>query len=392
MKNMVWRAGIVIAGILALAFVQARPASAVPAAQDDDPVAHGEYLVSIIGCVDCHSPRDPTTFQIVAGMEFSGGGVFDLGPAGIVLSRNITSDVETGIGGWTDQEIKDAITRGISKREGPDGKQIRLVPVMPYLSFNNMSDEDLDAIVAYIRTLPPVKNDIGPSTQVIPVAQLPPIAERKTGVVAPDPSDTEARGVYLMTAITLCSDCHTPVDPETLAPLIPEKYLAGGNPFEGPWGVVYGGNLTPDEKTGIGTWSEDDIKKVLTTGIRPDGTQVFLMPWFLYANLTPEDLDAVVGFLKALPPIDNEVPAAAFNPEFFAPPETEAPTEAVTEAATEAATKAAVETEAATEEVTATPAAAAATDSTTLYVIGAVVVIVVVVVAYFAMRRPSTPG
>src|SRR6185436_15941498 len=116
----------------------------------------GEYLTSVIGCSDCHSPIDPKTFQPVEEMRWAGGQVFPLDPTGalVVVSKNLTSDKATGIGDWTDEEIKTAITTGIAR----DG--LHLFPIMPYGYFNNMADADLDAIVAYLRTIPPINNSI----------------------------------------------------------------------------------------------------------------------------------------------------------------------------------------------------------------------------------------
>jgi hypothetical protein len=114
-----------------------------------------------------------------------------------------------------------------------------------------------------------------------------------------------------------CTDCHTPVDPNTGAPVI-EKYLAGRQPYEGPWGIVYGGNITPDEETGIGTWTEEEIKRAVVSGIGKDGRRLILMPWYSYTALTAEDADAVAYYLKnVLPAVNNQVPTASLNEGFM---------------------------------------------------------------------------
>jgi hypothetical protein len=114
-----------------------------------------------------------------------------------------------------------------------------------------------------------------------------------------------------------CTDCHTPVDPATGAPII-EKYLGGRQPYEGPWGIVYGGNITPDKETGIGAWTEEEIKRALVSGIGKDGRRLILMPWYSYTALTSEDADAVVYYLKnELPAVNNQVPAASLNDGFM---------------------------------------------------------------------------
>lgn len=301
-------------------------ARADESAQQDSPVARGEYLATIAGCTSCHTPdraefQNPQTltFEQISTIAFdghqavdsakllAGGRAFDLGPAGVVFSRNITPDEETGIGSWTDEQIKLAIRTGASA----DGSV--LFPVMPYHVYNGMADEDLNAIVAYLRSVPAVKNEVPQrtvSTEGISVLPY------KDGIVAPDPLDLSARGAYLVNNIMGCTDCHTPVDPNTGAPQM-DKYLAGRQPYEGPWGIVYGGNITPHEETGIGSWSEAELKRALLTGVGKDGRRLILMPWYAYSALNPQDTEAVIHYLKNdLPAVNNAIPAASLNPDF----------------------------------------------------------------------------
>lgn len=299
--------------------------SASTPSQFDDPIKQGEYLTKIAGCEICHTPYKseyndlpnlaPEDIQVLSINEhdaldtdrlLAGGRVFDLGPLGFVMSRNLTPDPETGLGEWTDEEIKTAIRTGVSR----DGRQ--LFPLMPYRVYNQMAEADLDAIVAYLRSLKPIENLIPVTDFGLPPFGLP-IPEEP--IVAPDPEDTEARGKYLMTSVLPCTDCHTPLDETTGLPIM-EMYFAGGQPYEGPWGIVYGSNITPDEKTGIGEWSDDDLTRVLVSGVRIDGRRVILMPWQDYANLTAPDVEAVISFLRSVEPIENEVPKAALQPGF----------------------------------------------------------------------------
>ena len=293
--------GVLIAGLVS-------PAKAGPPGQFTDPVEQGKYLTTIAGCIGCHTPFTPEGIPDET-RQFAGGQEFDLGPLGKLYSRNLTSDKETGLGDWTDEEIKLAIRAGVTR----DGRH--LFPLMPYVIFSNMAEADLDAIVAFLRTLPPVSNKFEP-VQILPPAALPQLPIR-TDIVAPDPANTAERGRYLLTAVIACTDCHTPVDPQTGAPVF-DKYLAGGQPFEGPWGIVYGGNITPDENTGIGKWSDEDIKRILQQGVRPDGRQVVLMPWQEYTVLTEADLNAVVHYLRNdVKAVNIQVPAAALNEGFI---------------------------------------------------------------------------
>ncbi len=298
---------IAVAGAVVLAAaVLAAPASATPAAQGD--VEHGKYLATIAGCGGCHTPLTAAGVPDET-RAYGGGQEFNLGPLGVVVSSNLSSDKETGLGDWTDEEIKLAIRSG--KR--PDGSQ--MFPVMPYTAYNGMAEADLDSIVTFLRTLPAINNKVE-FKQVLPTEALPQLPLR-TGIVAPDPANTAERGRYLLTAVIACTDCHTPLDPETGAPIIPDKYFAGGQPYEGPWGIVYSANITPDEETGIGAWTDDEIKRVFREGVRKDGRKVVLMPWQEFSVLTDPDLNAVVNFLRHdLPPVNNTVPAPNLNPGF----------------------------------------------------------------------------
>lgn len=288
-------------------------------------VALGKYLASVTGCVGCHTPLQ-TQFQDVTNMAINdrvtlslsardaldqtkllaGGQVFNLGPAGVLLTPNLTPDAETGIGKWTDLEVKDAIRTGQSKISNRTQHGI-----MPYSRYNNMADSDLDAIVAYLRTVPSVKNSVPANTVKLEAKPLP----VKTGLVSPAPSDTAARGKYLMTSMLSCTGCHTPTDKTTGKP-IAEKTQAGGQPFEGQWGIVYSANITPHE-TGLGSWTDADIRRVLSSGVRKDGRRLVLMIWQDVANMTDDDAKAAVHFLrKEVPPVENIAPLAALKPEY----------------------------------------------------------------------------
>jgi mono/diheme cytochrome c family protein len=116
------------------------------------------------------------------------------------------------------------------------------------------------------------------------------------------------RGKYLV-SIAGCNDCHTPgyfFGKPDMA-----RYLGGSDVgFQMPGlGVFYAPNLTPDKETGLGGWTAEEIRTALQTGVRPDGRLLApIMPWHAFANLTPEDVAAVVAFLQSLPPVKNKVP------------------------------------------------------------------------------------
>lgn len=297
----------VVVGLAALlAVVIALPADAKTAAQQSDPVAHGKYLATIAGCGGCHTPlkADGTPDE---SKPYAGGYEFDLGPLGKIHTSNLTSDKDTGLGNWTDAQIKVALQTGVT----PSGGQ--LFPIMPYTYYNSMADSDLNDIIAYLRTLPAVSNKIE-FKQVVPPEALPHLTPR-TDIVAPASTDTEARGKYLFNSVIACSDCHTPLDAQGKADLT--KYLAGGQPYEGPWGIVYSANLTPDQETGIGKWKDEDIARVFHQGVLPDGRNVVLMPWQDFQTITDDDLKAMTYYLRNdVKPVNNAVPANALNPQF----------------------------------------------------------------------------
>jgi len=124
------------------------------AADGANPVERGRYLTRALGCGTCHTPYDARG-HLSEELAYAGGVKWSLGPYGFVYSANLTSDKETGLGNWTDEEIRRAITRGIRK----DGGRTLPFP-MPWTSTANLSEPDLSAIIAYLRTLPPIANKV----------------------------------------------------------------------------------------------------------------------------------------------------------------------------------------------------------------------------------------
>ena len=279
------------AGSLAVGFLLSGLAFAAPAAAETL-VERGAYLMKgIVACGNCHTmPGGP-----MAARELSGGQKFE-DAAFTVFAPNITPDRATGIGAWTDDQIVAAIRDG----KKPDGSLVR--PPMPIPFYRSMSDRDARAIVAYLRTVAPTKNAV-PKKAVyrmpLPPSYGPPVAN------VPDVPKTDkvAYGRYLA-YIGHCLECHTPLGPKgrDLA-----RAGAGGDAFEGPWGVSVAANITPDAETGIGTWSDADIKRAVTTGTRPDGTKLKPpMGFAYYKNIADDDLDALVAFLRSLKPIGSK--------------------------------------------------------------------------------------
>ncbi len=231
-----------------------------PHASAETLLERGTYLMqSVVACGNCHTPKGPT--GDIPGMELAGMAPFEKNPAFDANSPNITQDKETGIGNWTDAQIIASIREG--KR--PDGTIIG--PPMPIGLYRDMSDWDIQAIVAYLRSVKPIKNEIPKSVYRIPLppAYGPPVVSLPE--VSPD--DRVAFGAYLAGPAGHCVECHSPLTPK--GPDRANNLGAGGFEFHGPWGVSVSSNITP---TGLADRSYVDIRQMITPGTRPDGSKM----------------------------------------------------------------------------------------------------------------------
>ncbi len=262
------------------------------AAKAETPLERGTYLMhSIVACGNCHTPKGPSG-RAIADQELSGGVEFDA-PVFHAVTPNITPDKESGIGKWTDDQIVNAIRNG--KR--PDGTTIG--PPMPIGFYRGMSDTDVQAIVAYLRSVKPISNKLEKSTYKIPL----PVAYGPTVMKVPDVPRTDkvAYGKYLATGLGHCMDCHTP---QVNGRSDMTRMGAGGNQFESPiGGIIMSANLTPGNPNGIAGWTDDQLKTAITTGMRPDRPLVRLMAFDWYKNMSKDDLDDLVAFLRSLKPV-----------------------------------------------------------------------------------------
>ena len=278
-------------------------ATALPATAEDQEalVKRGAYLVNgPLACASCHTPRAPD-FSFLPGMDFAGG--FKLvDPAFVVYSANITPDKETGIGTWSDDQIITAI------REGKDKEGKIIFPPMPVPTYNNMSNDDAKAVVAYLRTLKPIHNEVPESKWIVPQQAMPPAK----GLPAPPQNDKVAYGGYIVNSLAHCFECHSTRGPDG-APDLAHHLGAGGFEIElAPGMVVRTPNITPDPETGIGAINTPDIKMGITEGIA-EGHLSPPMPYPFYKNMTSDDLDAVVAYLRAIPTIKNKVKRTDFQ-------------------------------------------------------------------------------
>jgi mono/diheme cytochrome c family protein len=263
----------------------------VSAFAQSDLVKRGDYLVNtIMTCANCHSPKGPPA--AVAGKDFSGGLSWDEAPFK-VTAPNITQDKETGIGAWSDADIKTLMRTG--KR--PNGVQI--AEIMPTAFYGIVTDGDMDAIVAYLRTLTPVANKVPDSIYKMQVPHLSyPGAE--TPYTEEMLKDPVKNGFYLAT-IGHCMECHTPMGPRGRQ--FTDKLGTGGFEFPGPWGVSVSKNITQSKPKGIGEWTDAEIITAVTTGVdRKGGKLKPPMGFQYYAHMTSGDLDALVAYLRTVPP------------------------------------------------------------------------------------------
>jgi len=255
-------------------------------------VERGGYLVNtIMTCANCHSPKGPPA--AVAGKDYSGGLRFDEPPFD-VTAPNITPDKETGIGNWTDAQIKTMLLTG----KNPHG--IQEAEVMPTAFYPILTPGDLDGIVAYLRSLTPVKNKVAdPIYKIALPHHVFPGAEKSYSQA--DLNDKLKRGFYLVT-IGHCMECHTPFAPPG-GPDFANSLGKGGREFPGPWGVSKSRNITAHKTAGIGDWTDAEIKTAITLGKRKDGTPLKgPMGYQYYAKMADADLDAIIAYLRTLPP------------------------------------------------------------------------------------------
>ncbi|HYG04585.1 MAG TPA: c-type cytochrome [Chryseosolibacter sp.] len=272
-------------------------------------IERGRYLAnSVTICMDCHSNRDWSKFSgpIIPGTFGKGGDRFDhsVGFPGVYHAKNITP---AGISRYTDGELYRVITTGVNK----EGKA--MFPVMPYRYYGKMDQEDIYSIIAYIRSLEPIENQVAESESDFPMnIIINTIPEKPSHVKRPDPSDEVAYGGYMVNA-SGCIECHTQVDQ---GQIIPELAFGGGREFNFPDGsTIRSSNISPDDETGLGKWTKEmfvqrfkmyaDSSYVLPN-VQP-GEFNSIMPWTMYSSMKEQDLAAIYAYLRSVKPINNRV-------------------------------------------------------------------------------------
>ena len=286
-------AGLALVPVLAVAL--ATPACAGGNAE------RGRELFAVAAGCGCHTA---TTGPVGA------GGAKIETPFGTFYGTNITPDPDTGIGAWSDDEIEAAIRDGYSRGRGVEA------PVMPYNWYAGMSDRDVADLIAYLRTLPPVRRENTPHEGELPLSRWAYAAWRLLFFTEPAarlvdaPASGLERGRYLADHVSLCADCHTPRT--MLGAVDASMYMAGT--ATGPGGKVVP-NITPHE-TGVADWDVYDLANVLESGMLPnfDNVQGAMAEAVDgvgggpgYKDASDADRKAIAGYLKTVPPIVNDV-------------------------------------------------------------------------------------
>ncbi|RYF81526.1 MAG: cytochrome C [Chitinophagaceae bacterium] len=275
------------------------PYPAIVASKDSVMIAKGRHIVLGPGhCVDCHSPVHNVDSVLQLGQEpaLVGGTKFDL-PFGTVYTRNLTSDSLTGIGRYTDGEIARVLRHSVKA----NGEM-----VLPFMPFQNMTDEDLTAVISYLRSTKPVRNDVPDHKwnlmgNLIKAFLLKPAgpSERIKEVIAPD--TTAEYGRHLVMAVANCNECHTKRN--EIGDYVGEP-LAGGTVFEEEGKpTLISPNLTPDPTTGrITAWSQDMFIKRFRMGKLIKHSH---MPWQSYGRMNDTELKAIYNYLHSLKPVNT---------------------------------------------------------------------------------------
>ncbi|MBA4053382.1 MAG: cytochrome C [Marivirga sp.] len=275
----------------------------------EEQIERGRYLAnSVCVCMDCHSTRDFSKFSgpLTEGTLGRGGDRFDqsIGIPGVFYAKNITP---ASIQEYTDGELFRVITTGVNKH----GRA--MFPLMPFLYYGKMDKEDIYSIIAYLRTIEPIQNDVPESVPDFPMNLIiNTIPKKGDPQERPKPSDQLAYGAYLVNA-SGCIECHTQVEK---GQIMKELAFSGGREFKFPDGsVVRSSNITADHETGIGKWTKEQfLARFKTFGdsayvapsVKP-GEFNTIMPWTMYGKMTEEDLTSIFTYIQTVSPIKNKV-------------------------------------------------------------------------------------
>lgn len=281
---------------------------AIRASTDPQIIARGRYLAfGPAHCAACHvSPSDESALKAGEEPPLAGGEQFPLGPLGTIWTPNITPDAATGIGRRTDGELARALRFNVHA----DGRAM-----LPFMEFQTLSDEDLTAVISFLRSQRAVTNAVPPMDvkfkgKLALAFFVKPQGPKVTPSSAPPPAaDAIAYGGYLVESVAQCAGCHTDRSMTDGSDIGPR--LAGGWARESddhPGVTLVTPNLTPDPETGrIAKWTEDVFVARFRAGkVYPESD----MPWAFYAKMTDDDLRAIYRYLHSLAPVRKDTGAS----------------------------------------------------------------------------------
>jgi mono/diheme cytochrome c family protein len=258
-------------------------------------IERGNYLVNaVMACDGCHTPRPGGNFDMTK--RFSGGSQTWDERAYTVKGSNITTDRETGIGSWSEADLKRLFSEGVR----PSG--VPVAPQMPFVFYKILTPRDLDGVAAYVRSIEPVRNAVQPPVYkaAMTYVDIPGAEKPFTDATLNDPVK---RGFYLST-IAHCMECHSRRPDGTQD--YKNWYGKGGAEFTGPFGKVIASNITSHPVKGIGAMSDADIRRVLTQGIGRDGRTLKqpMARQIYFSKMTDGDINAIVAWLRTIPPLE----------------------------------------------------------------------------------------
>jgi mono/diheme cytochrome c family protein len=311
------RALIVIGSILLVvvlggaAFVASRqnlkfdpPYPEIAASSDSSVIERGRYIVrNLAPCAACHAgPDHRTAYANGEDVPLTGGYVFDI-PPGEFYSRNLTPDPETGLGKVSDRAIARALRSGV----GHDGRAL-----LPFMEMQGLSDEDLQAVVSYLRTQQPVRSTVPPHHyNVLGKVVKATVLAKPLGPATPPPARaprgaTIENGRYLVESVSLCWSCHT--ERSQMSGELTGPRFGGTTGFtdaDDPLHSWSPPNITSDPETGrLGKMSEEQFVARFRQGRTIPGSP---MPWPSFSRIAEDDLRAIYRYLKSVPPVKREV-------------------------------------------------------------------------------------
>ena len=283
------------------------PFPKITASSDPAVIERGRYLAhGPAHCSQCHSTDDRSKPELVKSAPLKGGLAFEMGPLGTTWARNLTPDVRTGIGPRTDAELARAIRSGVMH----DGE----LSFFMRIAGARLADEDLTAVISYLRTVPPVENEVEKGSwflvgKILLTYAFPPLEPRPVEGPAYVPASEEPsveRGRYLAEEVMLCVDCHTKLDMGTFTYVGPKAAGSLPDPSHGEDKdkEFVAPNLTSHATGVTGRYDEDQFVARIKAG-RVFGSSI--MPWESFQATTEADLRSVYRYLRTLPPVDNDV-------------------------------------------------------------------------------------